>query len=159
MRDLAPNCAITLYFCVGDPKMNKPPGFSYYCTNSSPGWNVQSNGSIHPPSRRRLVQIRLDAYPSERERPAWFAGFRLGLMSVAHKTDSNWTPKDELAKLGVRALTPRYPTKSSKTWRTLGPLVFDLTEATDRLAFSLAVSVDGGDPCWDDPRIYDDGSQ
>lgn len=159
MRDREPNCAVTLYVYAGDPSLAVPPRFSYYCTNSSLGWHVQTDGSIHPPSKQRIVQIRLDAYPIELERPARFAGFRLGLMNVAHKTDSNWTPKDDLRKLGVKVHTPRYPTRKTKTWKTLGPLVFDMTEATDRLAFSLAVSIGSSAPVWDDPKIYDDGSQ
>jgi hypothetical protein len=161
MRDM-PNCSIILYFSPGDPSLATSPSFSYYCTNSSPGWSVGANGSIHPPSKQRIVQIRLDLYAFELVNPAaQFAGFRMGLVNASRKvdSDSNWTPKAELRKLGVRILTPRYPTKKSKTWRTSAPLVFDMTEAKDRLVYSLAVSAGSSDPVWDDPKIYDDGSQ
>jgi hypothetical protein len=159
-NDFLPNCAITLYFYAGDPKTATPPNFSYTCTHSSLGWRVQTNGSIHPPSQSRIVQIRLDAYPVLLERPPRFAGFRMGLMSVPQDdADTYWTPDGELSRLGVRMLTPGYPTKKSTTWETFGPLTFDLTEARERFVYSLAVSIGESGPVWDDPKIYDDGSQ
>jgi hypothetical protein len=161
-RDYTPNCAITLYYYRGDPAQAVSSSFSYYCTDCSQGWNVQTNGSIHPPSKQRIVQIRLDAFPlDELEGPAMFAGFRMNLMDAPLKdaSDSYWTPEHELHKLGVKIHTPRYPKKNSKTWKTLGPLLFDMTGAKGRLAYTLAVSVGGSEPDWDDPKIYDDGSQ
>lgn len=151
-----PDCAITLHYYYYLP-FGSPSSFSYYCTSSSHGWNVQSNGSIHPPSKRRIVQIRLDAFPPVS--PAVFAGFRMGRMqNPIQMTDSRWTPRGELESLGVKPLIEGYPSENNTTWSTQ-ELLFDMTHATERLAFALAVRVGDSDPDWDDPKIYDDGSQ
>jgi hypothetical protein len=153
-----PDCAITLYYYRSLDGSSS--SFSYYCKSSSQGWTVQSNGSIHPPSRQRIVRIDLDAFPRDPKFPAVFAGFRMGLMEYPFQmSDSYWTPWGNLESLGVKPLIEGYPTENTTDWWTSEPLVFDMTEARGRLAYSLAVRVGDSDPDWDDPKIYDDGSQ
>jgi hypothetical protein len=74
-----------------------------------------------------------------------------------------WSPPGFLALLGVEVsvLGGVYPAPNGTT---PGPLTLTLGTPTGPLPHSqmfyrLAVSVDGGSAAWDDPKIYDDGSQ
>lgn len=159
-----PDCAITLYFDPKDsfnPKDPKSYDFLYYCTSSSTGWTVQTGGSIHPPSRSRIVEIRLDRHVLVAGQSLMFAAFQVGKdVFWQSELPSHWAPKDELLRdFGVRMLTPGYPEKGSMTWKTGEPLLFDMTAATDRFFYRLALSTKSGPLMWDDPKIYDDGSQ
>lgn len=157
--DSTPNCVITLYYYRGNEPV-QPPSFTFHCTNRSQGWQVETNGSIFPPSQKRVIQFRLDVFPSDRDKPAKFAGFRIANLESFQLTEDNWTSRDILKDLGVEP-GDNYPSTADdyRNWRTEGPLIFDLTNAESRLAYCLAVGVEGSEPDWDDPKIYDDGSQ
>jgi hypothetical protein len=148
MSTPSPTCAIVLQFYEDDGR------FSYYCAASSRGWQVQPNGSIHPPSRSRIVQFSLQGFPSS----AVFAGFQAASSPGDLPPQSiHWPPLPD----GVTVLSPTpYPPANDTT--LVGPLVFDLGDQAQRVFYRLAVVVES-DPeqalHWDDPKIYDDGSE
>lgn len=160
--DPMPSCVITLYFLKGDRAEAVPPQFLYFCTNSSQGWHVQTNGSIHPPLRKRVVQIRLNDFEDDPENPLRLSGFQMVAPGQKWplKDDSglNWTSRKALKALGVKIVSPRqYPPKASGR---VGLMTFDFTGATKRqILYRLAVSAGDSEPIWDDPKIYDDGSE
>jgi hypothetical protein len=151
-----------LYFTQGDTAAGIRPRFSYYCAASSPGWTVLTDGSIHPPSRSRVIQIGLDRWLNNGGSTVRFAGFRIGSQPDLLPSP-NWTPQDQLESLGVEVATPEgtYPPPGDTT---PGPLTLtlgtpELPPPHPRLFYCLAVQVGTGSPEWDDPKIYDDGSQ
>ena len=149
------DCAITLYYHQGDPATDTPSRFYYYCTASSQGWSVQSDGSIHPPSRSRVVRIRLDSFQFQQaESQVWIAGFQVVSTPFFPHDLADWTPRKALEALHVQVLEPAsYPADTNE-------LTFDFTRADVRLFYRLAVRVgDSQELDWDDPKIYDDGSQ
>lgn len=146
MSDPIPNCAVTLHF------FEDRSHFSYTCTNSSRGWQVLPDGSIHPPPKSRVVQIRLIGIPNAAVELA-------GLQFASTETFQGpaWTPTSELDTLEITVSTPDgYP----PTNQTAGPLTIDFTKLTagTRLFYRLAVAGSDGVLHWDDPKIYDDGS-
>ncbi len=150
-----PNCAITLHFYEGSSR------FSYSCTSSSHGWQVQPDGSIHPPSKSRIVQITLNGFPTG---DVSFAGFQIA--STDDFQGPNWTPTSDLTALGVAVSTPDgYPSNPSGTQTTSGPLTIDFgapplqSPPVSRLFYRLAVVVGSGSVLhWDEPKVYDDGT-
>jgi hypothetical protein len=150
---IIPNCAITLTFNEG------PARFDYHCTNMSPGWQVRSDGSIHLPSKDRIIQIRLRGFPVQDIR---FAGFQISATGE-FPNDPDWTPVEELHDLGIQGIhTPHgYPPPhdSSGLQSTPGPLTIDFGREDRLLFYRLAVVVGNSTvPHWDDPKIYDDGT-
>ena len=153
-----PDCAITLYFyeekpaTAGNPAT--PPRFSYYCTNRARGWQVEPDGSIHPPSRSRIIQIGLSGFPVDCG--ASFAGLQFTSAEFSEESDP-WPSAQALASLGVQVATPAdsYPPANGTT---AGPLRLTFDDAQRRLFYRLAVQ-DRNGLHWDDPKIYDDGSQ
>jgi hypothetical protein len=148
MSDSIPNCAVTLHFYEDSAR------FSYICTNSSRGWQVLSDGSIHPPSKSRIVQIGLRGFPNTDIK---FAGLQLTSTDIFQ--GANWTPTSEHDRLGVVVSTPDgYPPPNQTT---AGPLTLNFTglESNTRLFYRLAVAGSDGILHWDDPKIYDDGSE
>ena len=148
MSDPSPNCAIVLQFYEDDGR------FSYYCAASSRGWQVQPNGSIHPPSRSRIIQINLQGFPN----PAVFGGFQAASSPAGFPPEStHWPALPE----GVTIIQPTaYPPANDET--RSGPLVLNLGDQPQRLFFRVAVVVVGDSEQvlhWDDPKIYDDGSE
>ncbi len=130
------NCTIVL--TVFD--INTNPQFSYCCTASSTGWQVGYGGSIHPPVKKRIVQFRL-GFPSG----PTFTGFQIGsINAVFPERDQNpWyvEPESGITLNKDEAGSP--PT-----------VTVDLTQAAGLLKYQLAV-----DGSWDEPKIYDDGSE
>lgn len=154
---ITPNhdCAITLYYQEGDAALGRKSRFYYNCTASAQGWSVQGDGSIHPPSRSRIVRIRLDGYRFQQGgNQLWIAGFQLVATPFFPSDLANWTPRSALDALGVSIVEPAdYPADTPV-------LTFDCTNAGTRLYYRLGIRV--GDSTaldWDDPKIYDDGSQ
>jgi hypothetical protein len=144
-----PNCAITLYFYEGPP-----PRFSFFCANSDRGWYVEPDGSIHPPSKSRIVQISLSGFPAGVQ----FAGLQFAETN-SFLDSSPWTAPTGLEQFGVAVTIPGGTYPPSNDGPTTGPLIltFD-TNADSRLFYRLAVSSENG-LFWHDPKIYDDGSQ
>ncbi len=137
-----PNCtiAVTVY------DINTAPRFSYSCTRRSSGWRVQPDGSIHPPPKQRIVKFHL-RFP---------AGSNIMGFQVARK-DDQFPPRDQEPwnidpASGVQPLDPVTWPPSSSTGVT--ELTFDFTGAGGLLKYQMGV--DGN---WDDPKIYDDGSE
>jgi hypothetical protein len=140
MADL--NCAIVLSLYDADTT----PRFSYHCSSSSSGWLVQTDGSIHPPSRSRTIQIRA-GYPSG----ARFTGFQLVSEPANFKprtTDPWWV---ETGLEGCVKEPDPFPPPSNEAL----VLTLDFTDAPSGLLF-YQLALDGH---WDEPKIYDDGSE
>jgi hypothetical protein len=154
-----PDCAITVYFRQSKPEPDVPPtfSFSYCCANSARGWHVEPTGGIHPPPTSRIIQFRLYGGGE-----LSFGGLRIATEEKKCPSGHYWTPRSTLKKLGIDVLTPsQYPPRDKCTAEPL-TLKFKAAGPKSQLSqlfYSLAVSVDGGEPRWDDPRIYDDGSQ
>lgn len=154
MSDPIPNCVITLYFYEGNPATNTRSRFSYTCTHSAQGWQVGTDGSIYPPSRARTVQIRLSPFPINLTEVPKIAGFQMSFVNDFTGLPT-WTPKAELKTMGIKMITPApYPPKKE----TLEPLTFNFSKESVRVFYRLAVSINGR-LSWDDPKIYDDGSE
>lgn len=139
-----PDCDVTLEY-YSSPTTR----FSYYCNRSSAGWSVQQNGSIHPPSRSRIVRFHTDGYPQ----PVVFGGFQL----VSNPADfpPEASPWHIEPGLGVTS-EPAFPPPSD-------PADLTLTFAgAVRTFYRLAVR-DASNPAaplqWDEPRIYNDGDE
>lgn len=152
-----PDCAITLYFYEEKPETEgspaTPPRFSYYCTHRARGWHVELDGSIHPPARTRIVQIGLSGFPEDCG--ASFGGLQFSSTGFPEEDDI-WSSSQALASFGVEVATPGdYPPASGST---AGPLRLTFDSAPRRLFYRLAVR-DRNGLHWDDPKIYDDGSQ
>ena len=145
---IIPNCAITLYFFESEDR------FSYVGTNSSLGWQVQPDGSIHPPSSSRVIQFSLNDYPAR----ILFGAFQIAVNPQDFPSDStHWPPLPP--QVTVVSPTPYPPPQNDAT--LAGPLIFDFGGQVTRLSYRLAVVVES-DPTvlhWDEPKIYDDGSQ
>lgn len=167
MCDPIPSCAVSVYFYEGSPETVENPAtpsrFAYCCTNYASGWHIETDGSIHPPSKDRIVRISLKALPNltSSEAKAKFAGLQLSTERLYKPNPAfNWTPEQDLVP-GVTVTTPDgYPADDMLTiWRTTGPLTIDFTKVDKQLYYCLAVAWDGQDELhWDDPKIYDDGS-
>ena len=151
-------CAVTLDF------QNTPThSFSYLCTACTPGWQVATDGCIRPPYRSRRVQFSLSK--ESILLGTVFAGFWFGkaIPSPPSQPSVHWPayPSDDPSAPQVSVATTPGNLHPAET-ETLPPnesLMFDFTKSTGPLYYQLAVAVDGGAPIWDDPRIYDDGSQ
>jgi hypothetical protein len=145
MSDPSPNCTIALSLFDADTV----PRFSYHCTGSSSGWQVQSDGSIHPPSKSRIIQIRV-GYPSG----ALFTGFQLVTNPdnfIPPGTEPHW-----YAETGLEgAILEPFPFPPSPG-TDVQTLTLDLTNVnvTSGLLF-YQLAVNGH---WDEPKVYDDGS-
>jgi len=133
-----PNCTIVLsYYDQYDP-----PRFSYHCTRSSIGWRVQSDGSIHPPPRSRVVQIRI-GYPAG----ASFTGFQLVADPGTFPSETS-IPWHVDTGLGIAVLEPAsFPPPSGSS----PVLTLDFADSNQLLHYRLAV--DGN---WDEPKVYND---
>lgn len=71
-------------------------------------------------------------------------------------TDDIWSSSEALASYGVEVATPNdYPPADGFT---AGPLRLTFDNAPCRLFYRLAVQ-DRNGVHWEDPKIYDDGSQ
>lgn len=123
------------------------PRFSYHCISSMQGWQVETNGSIHPPSSSRLVEIRLTGYPN----PASLAGFQVidDLTNGFPPNSEPWTTEQDLLNLGITPQPP-WPPQAGATVLTL-----DFKNAST-IFYRLAVTTTGGLTYWDDPKIYND---
>lgn len=161
MPSITPNCAITLYFYEDSAR------FTYSMDLCSEGWRVQPDGGIHPPSRERVVEIALRGYPDS---DLSFAGLQIvsDPRSFPPKSEP-WTSVDELTKLGVAVHSPASyppPKDAAGNQPTPGPLTLEFgpspssEPSSPALYYRLAVLL-GGTDClhWDDPKIYNDGSQ
>ena len=137
-----PNCSIALTFYE-----IPTPRFSYFATSCDSGWRVQQNGSIHPPSRTKIIRLSVDGYPNS----VVFAGFQLA------PDLANFPPQSQPWYIapGLNVSTePTFPPTSDPTVLTL-----DFTNQTaTRLFYRLAVRTNdpGGLLHWDDPKIYND---
>lgn len=137
-----PNCIIAL--SLYDPLTT--PRFSYHCNASSNGWHVQPDGSIHPPSRSRIVQIRA-SYPAN----ANFTGFQLvsDPSNFPSKITDPWSVE---ANLGFSVIEPNpFP---PQTGTSVPVLTLDFAGTGQLLYYQLAVNGH-----WDDPKIYLDPDQ
>jgi hypothetical protein len=156
MLDPIPDCAITLYFYEGKPATEgnppTPPRFSYSCTNSARGWHVEADGSIHPPSKSRIILISLNGFPTS----VAFAGLQFSPTN-SFPDEPHWTAESTLIDFAVAvAISDNvYPPSDGLT---NGPLILAFN-APARLFYRLAVQDASGSLIWDDPKIYDDGSQ
>lgn len=141
------NCSIVLsFFAARDTSaLPLPPReqFSYHCVSSSSGWSVTQDGTIVPPSRSRIVRIRL-GYPSE----ATITGFQLASYAADLPPEARdpWylEPGLHAAILEPEPFPPRPGTKVTA-------VTFDLGAPGGLLSYRLAV-----DGVWDDPKIYND---
>lgn len=139
-----PNCTIVLSLFNADTV----PRFSYHCTSSSCGWLVQTDGSIHPPSQSRIIQIRV-GYPSQ---PPYFTGFQL-VSNPDHfippGAEPHWYVEPGLES-AILEPSPFPPLPNTE----VRILTLDLTNVPNGLLFyQLAVNHH-----WDEPKVYDDGS-
>ena len=145
---MIPNCAITLHFDEATTS------FTYNSTHCSSGWQVQPDGSIHPPSKSRVILIDLSGFPRS---DVSFAGLQFSL--TGEFNSPRWTPVNELEALGITVETPDgYPPTDEIT---AGPvaIIIDPAAPATQLFYRLAVVVGpNGVLHWDDPKIYDDGT-
>ena len=147
---LTPNCIIIVLFDEDSRS------FSYSCTHSSRGWEVQPDGSIYPPLKKRLVQFRLKDLPFGSTTK--FAAFQVSA-TKDFPADSNWTSPEDLHNLGITVVSSsNYPTNKTLDWTTSWPVTLDFSDVTKPLYYRLAVVVGNDGPYWDDPKIHDDGS-
>ncbi len=131
--------------------------FSYHCIRSSRGWRLHMDGSVFPPSRSRIVQFRLHPTSSYES----FSGFQLiSAQKGSFTSEPQWSNREEMSKnLGVQLIDPEpYPPSSEKT---AAVLTLDFTGQKDyQLLYRLAVGPKAGKPKkWDDPKVYNDGSE
>ncbi len=140
-----PNCAIVVHYYEADDR------FSYFCSACSRGWQVQPDGSIHPPSTSRVIQFSVKGFPSA----IVFGGFQVASDPSAFPPKT--TPWSALPT-GLKVASPSsYPTGNQTT---SGPLVFDLEHQATEFFYRLAVvGIQGGVLHWDEPKIYDNGTQ
>ena len=142
MSDPSPNCtiAVTVY------DLNTTPRFNYCCTGSSSGWQVQRDGSIHPPPKGRIVKFSL-RFP---------AGSNIMGFQIARNEDQ-FPARDQVPwnidpASGIQFVGPgTWPPSSGSD---VTDLMFDFTGAGSLLKYQLCV-----DENWDEPKIYDDGSE
>jgi len=140
--DKPANCtiAVSLY------NAETTPQFSYYCSSSSSGWQVRGNGSIHPPACSRVIELR-PIYPSG----AYFTGFQLvsDKSNFKPKTEDPWWVEPELESCVLE------PAPFPPSTDDISVLKLDFTAAPSSLLFYQVAINDH----WDDPKIYDDGSE
>lgn len=154
---LEPNCTIVLsYFAsqiarrrrrdgIGRTGANDPAGaeFSYHISSASVGWAVSEDGTILPPSRSRIVTIRL-GYPAG----AQITGFQLAA-DTARLPPESVDPWFLEPAAGVTILRPDpFPPKPGAK---VTEVTLDLGGSGQLLFYRLAVDGD-----WDDPKIYND---
>lgn len=138
-----PNCTIRLtFFQIPEPT------FAYHCTSCSQGWHVHSDGSIHPPSRSRHIEIDLVGFPAH----ASFAGFQL----VSDPQNFPAETQPWFVEPGLDVSFPlSLPLPGGST-----TLAFDLTSPGQTLFYRLAVLPENSAIVrWDDPKIYNEPDQ
>ncbi len=146
---ILPNCAVTVHF---DETVAR---FSFCCGFSSTGWQVGADGSIFPPSPHRVIQFTTAGFPDSTR----FGGFQVAESPDGFPAkDIHWPPLPP----HVTAISPTpYPPADNDA--TFDKLVFDFedhqTHTRPRYFYRLAVTDGDGILHWDDPRIYNDGSE
>lgn len=144
-----PNCTIVVSLFDQpanlDPPCLIPTRFSYHCISCSSGWSVLPEGSIFPPSRSRIVQIRV-GYPAG----ASITGFQLvsDPTSFPSGTTDPWHAETGLEGIvTVNDSTPFPPQPGT----SVSALTLDFRVAGQLLHYRLKVN-----DVWDDPKIYND---
>jgi len=140
-----PNCKI--HISLFDEHTG-PPRFAYICAGSTTGWQVMPGGNVIPPPRSRVLQFR-PRYPSG----AVFTGFQIvsGSADLLPLESVPWHIGEHLGKQ-IKVIAPNpFPLREGEA----PDVILDFTDMTsDLLSYRLAVN-----GVWDDPKIYDDGSE
>ena len=149
-----PNCSIALTFYQASAYFSQN-SFSYHCTQCSSSWEVQQNGSIHPPPRSRVVEISLTGYPDS----ATFAGFQIA-ETPEKLPDKIAQPHHIEPGLGVTVHPWPVPTETTILTLDFGkPDLAVFPQGVPRLFYRLAAQVGTNPAVWDDPKIYNDPGQ
>ena len=135
---LVPTCTVNVNFFE-----NPEPSFAYSCINCAPAWQVSRDGTISPPSRQRVVQLRVGD-PTRLE----FAGIRISTEQVKIVTGPNFFNDTDLI-----VTSEDFP---SETITIIDPMPTEPRSGPPvRIYYALGVRlVAGGRPSWDDPKIY-----
>jgi hypothetical protein len=142
-----PSCIIELNFYEASAYFSQNR-FAYHCTSRPAGWNVQDDGSIHPPFHARIVQINLTGYPE----PATFAGFQIA--ATPEQLPDKVTHPFSIASNLTTTVNPWPPEQITTS------LTIDFSaQPGPQLFYRLAVQVGSGPRIWDDPKIYNDPGQ
>lgn len=133
------NCRISLQF----DNTGSEPVFNYVLENCSPGWQVSQDGNIRPPTRERVIRIRINS-------PAKASVYGLRLST----SDSNFprNPEQEPYFNDTDDQAQVLPSTASNE------VTFELEDQHQVLYYQFGILVDG-EIFWDDPRVYNDGSQ
>jgi|GEM_PF-2824143 len=140
-----PNCKI--HISLFD-EHTAVPRFAYVCAGSTSGWQVMPDGNILPPSRSRVLQFR-PRYPSG----AVLTGFQIvsGSADLLPLESLPWHIGEHLGKQ-IKVIAPNpFPLRQGEA----PDVILDFTGMTSNL-LSYRLAVNG---IWDDPKIYDDGSE
>lgn len=133
------NCNIDIAFEYRD----SVPVFSYFLRTCSPGWQVSLDGNIRPPDHARVIRIRLVS-PGD----ATLYGLRF---STRNDDFPNDPTKDRYFDHTDGQVEIVSKEKS-------GEIVFRLVAQHTLLYYQLGIQ-SGSEIVWDDPRVYNDGSQ
>ncbi len=131
-----PACTITVDF-FEDPE----PSFTYFCVNQPPPWQVFPNGNICPPTRSRLIQLKLNSAPAGAE----FLGLRVST-DPGELKNTNEPYLNDPGRTHVTIV----PASASDPSILLDD---DARAPSPRLWWSVGILLDGV-AHWDDPKIY-----